>query len=334
VRTSQPIAAIVEEMSARTRVYVTVAVVALASAGAAVGVTLLTGQGPNASAGSRLKGKPLPLLLDLGVRTDPEARALRRASRLYADGRRADAGRIFGRYDSVPAQIGAVLADWPRNTVSRLRVVAALHPQSALAQLHYGAALLFAGQGGAAERVLRELAQAHPDTLAAVRAGNVLHRNMGPNLPPFRTSFAYPARIARLAPPAQLRELARAASAPSPRAKLRYGVALQILGKPVSAERQFRAAAKLAPRDADAQVAAAVGLFDKDHPEVAFSHLGPLVRRFPDSPSVRFHLGVLLLWIGKPGPAKQELALARADGPQTRIGREAAAFLKRLRKIH
>ena len=114
------------------------------------------------------------------------------------------------------------------------------------------------------------------------------------------------------------------------RAKLLYGVALQRLERPVSAERQYAAAAALAPRDPDARVAAAVGLFDKDRPALAFSRLGPLVRTFPRAPTVRFHLGLLLLWSGQVKAAKTELRLARAEGPQTPLGREASAFLARI----
>ena len=114
------------------------------------------------------------------------------------------------------------------------------------------------------------------------------------------------------------------------RAKLLYGVALQRLERPVSAERQFAAAASLAPDDPEARVAAAVGLFDKDRPALAFSRLGPLVRTFPRAPTVRFHLGLLLLWIHRLDAARQELRLARAEGPRTPIGMEANAFLVRL----
>jgi predicted Zn-dependent protease len=83
------------------------------------------------------------------------------------------------------------------------------------------------------------------------------------------------------------------------RAKLLYGVALQRLGRRVSAQRQFDAASRLAPADAEAQVAAAVIRFDKARPSAAFSRLGPLSRRFPRAQSVRFHLGLLLLWLAR-----------------------------------
>ncbi len=80
-------------------------------------------------------------------------------------------------------------------------------------------------------------------------------------------------------------------------------------------------------------MAAAVGRFDKDAPSQAFSRLGPLVRRFPRSPTVRFHLGLLLLWIGQVDEAKRQLARAERDGPSTVAGREARRFLDRLGTI-
>jgi Flp pilus assembly protein TadD len=110
-------------------------------------------------------------------------------------------------------------------------------------------------------------------------------------------------------------------------------VALQRLGRRVSAEREFAAAATLAPQNAEAQTAAAVGRFRKGDPSLAFSRLGPLVRQFPRAPTVRFHLGLLLLWLGQVGEAKRELRLARAEGPESVLGREANAFLRRLEAI-
>jgi predicted Zn-dependent protease len=92
----------------------------------------------------------------------------------------------------------------------------------------------------------------------------------------------------------------------------------------------FADAARLAPGDPEAQVAAAVGRFDKERPQDAFSRLGPLTRRFPDAPTVRFHLGLLLLWIGQVDEAKRQLRLAERSGKDTTIGREARRFLTRL----
>src|SRR5689334_16056549 len=93
----------------RLRVYLAVPTAGLAEAGATVGVTLATRTPPPAAETSRpvvRRGSP-PLVLDLGVRTDREARALRRAEGLYDAGKRAAAGRVFGRYRSLEARVGA-----------------------------------------------------------------------------------------------------------------------------------------------------------------------------------------------------------------------------------
>src|ERR671937_1726918 len=107
---------------------------------------------------------------------------------------------------------------------------------------------------------------------------------MPPGLPLFVPSFPSPPALAHLSPPEQLAFLERGAREGGAHAKLLYGVALQRLDRPLSAEREFAAAAALAPHDADAQTAAAVGRFTKDHPERAFSRLGPLATTFPHAP--------------------------------------------------
>jgi predicted Zn-dependent protease len=100
----------------------------------------------------------------------------------------------------------------------------------------------------------------------------------------------------------------------------------------VSAEREFAAAARAAPDDPEALTAAAVGLYDKDKPAAAFSRLGPLARRFPHAQTVRFHLGLLLIYFGDIARAKRELALARTAGPGTPLGKRAEALLRAARK--
>ena len=114
------------------------------------------------------------------------------------------------------------------------------------------------------------------------------------------------------------------------RARLLYGAALQRLGRSVEAEREFAAAARSAPGDDEAQVAAAVGRFSKARPAAAFARLGPLSGRFPRSQSVRFHLGELLLWLRQVPQAEQQLRLARALGSRTPLGRTSKAFLAEL----
>jgi predicted Zn-dependent protease len=98
--------------------------------------------------------------------------------------------------------------------------------------------------------------------------------------------------------------------------------------RPVSAEREFAAAARAAPDDPEALTAAAVGRYDKERPAAAFSRLGPLARRFPHAQTVRFHLGLLLIYFGDIAQAKRQLALARAEGPRNPLGKRAQTLLR------
>ena len=113
---------------------------------------------------------------------------------------------------------------------------------------------------------------------------------------------------------------------------LLQGAAFQQALRPVSAEREFKAAARAAPNDPEALTAAALGRYDKDNPAAAFSRLGPLARRFPHAQTVRFHLGLLLIYFGDIRQARRELALARAEGPATALGKRAQTLLRAARK--
>jgi tetratricopeptide (TPR) repeat protein len=180
----------------------------------------------------------------------------------------------------------------------------------------------------------RRAAAAEPDTAAAVHAQDLLHPNLPvPGLPPFVPSFQPPKAITALPPPQRFAALARAARGGDVHAKLLYGVALQQLGRPVSAEREFGAAARLAPNDPEARVAAAVGLFTKAAPQRAFGRLGPLTAVFPHAATVRFHLGLLLLWLREIPQARVQLRKAQAEAPGSVLGREAGRFLSRLAGI-
>jgi Flp pilus assembly protein TadD len=326
-------------VSARARTYLVVALAAVAAAAVVVATVAFTrtstgvGGSPHAQTTPTVRGRAPVLALDLGVRTDPEAMALRHANRLYEGGKRAAAGRIFARYQSLPARVGAALAAWPRRSLARLAGLAREHPSSALVLLHLGLAQLAVGQTKAAAASWRRALGREPDTQSAVHADELLHPNFAPGLPPFLPSFTAPAAISRRSPPRQVAALRRAAGAGGVRARLLYGVALQRLGRPVSAEREFATAARLAPDDPEALTAADVGLFSKANPARAFSRLGPLARRFPRAQTVHFHLGVMLLWLRDVREARRQLRLARVEGPKTRLGRTATAFLKQLHAI-
>jgi tetratricopeptide (TPR) repeat protein len=319
-------------VDARLRTYVLVALAAAGTAALVVGLVAFTRTSPRAAAetSTTTPGRAPALVLDLGLRTDPEAVALRRANRLYSAGRRRAAGGIFARYKSVDAQVGAAVSAWPDGTLARLDELATRHPSSGVVLLHLGLAQVASRKASAAEAAWRKVLERDPDSEAAVQAESLLHPRFAPGRPPFVPSSGLPAEVVGLSPARQLAALERAARGKDPKAKLLYGSVLQRLGRSVSAERQFAAASRLAPGDAEAQAAAAVGLFSKAKPELAFSRLGPLAPRFPRSQTVRFHLGELLLWIGQLDKARQELRLARREAPSTPLGRTAAEFLAKL----
>jgi predicted Zn-dependent protease len=208
----------------------------------------------------------------------------------------------------VARQVREALRAWPSGTARRLRILAARYPNTALVQLELGLALALSGQQADAIRAWQAAERAQPDSPSAVRAQDLRHPGTPPGLPPFVPSFT------------QIRT--------SIQAHLLRGSAYQQALRPVSAEREFRAAVRAAPKDPEALTAAAVGLYDKDRPALAFSRLGPLARRFPHAQTVPFHLGLLLIYFGDMPRARRELALARAQGPRTPLGKRAETLLK------
>ena len=204
---------------------------------------------------------------------------------------------------------------WP-GSFDRIASIASQYPRSALAQLELGLAFLYTGRLSQADAAWRKAQKLQPDTSYAIRAEDFLYPRYFTGHPPFSPSFPAPPELARLPRgPKQLAFLAARARGRDAHAKLLYGAALQKLGKSLSAEREFAAAARLAPNDPDARVAAAVGLFDKANLSKAFSKLGPLVKVFPHAVTVRYHLGLMLIWIGRPQAAKPELQRVVAAGP-------------------
>ena len=311
---------------------VLVSACALLAAALVVGAAALSTDDEQPAARPEPRPGAPPIALQLGVRNDAEARELRRAVGLYGRGDREAAGRIFERYDSLEARVGAAFAAWPDGSLGTLERLGGLQRRSALVQLHLGLARLWADEGDPATAWRRAI-EAEPDTPYAVTAGDLLYPELARGLPVFVQAAPVPAEIAALSPPRQLAELKRAARSGETAERLRYGVALQRLGRPRSAERVYAEAARLAPADVEALTAAAVGRFRKDDPARAFSRLGPLTRRFPQEPSVRFHLGLLLLWTGELEEAKRQLGLAAKTRPRSPLAREAARFLARLGQV-
>jgi len=315
-------------VSARTRTFLVVGALAALAAVVVASVAVLSAQEEPGAAAAGPAPKPRqgfpPLELSLGIRDDAEARDLRRAAVLYGQGKRQEAAAIFSRYDSLEAKLGSAFAAWPASE-DRIEQLGALYPRSSLVQLHVGLSRFWAGLAGA-QTAWREARDVEPDTPYAVRAGDLLHPEFAPGLPGFIVSFDY--KIEGETPADQLRRLAADRTL---RGRLLYGIALQGLGRPVSARRAFAQARALAPNDVDALVADAVGRYDKANPSAAFSRLGPLSRRFPHAATVRFHLGLLLLWQRDVKEATRQLELARAAEPGSKIAVEAKRFLDAVR---
>jgi predicted Zn-dependent protease len=203
---------------------------------------------------------------------------------------------------NVPA-VRAALAQPPVAAARSLEQLAFLAPNDPVVQFNYATALFCAGFLADADQAYRAAKTAGRDTFYEIQSDLILH-------PQYFTKAGYP--------PFQSQ---------SPDPLLVRGAILQRAGHQHSAERVWAKAARLHPNSDEAQVAAAVGRFDMDNLSASFSRLGPLVRRFPHSQSVRFHLGLLLVWTAQRKQAITEFRLARSLGPTTVLGKEANTFL-------
>jgi tetratricopeptide (TPR) repeat protein len=209
----------------------------------------------------------------------------------------------------VPSTRRAIVSDLmakpPRAAAQALEGVAQSAPRDPVVQFNYGIALFCAGYLNEAEQAFRAAKQGGRDTFYEMRADEFLHPQY----------FVPQDGLYPIFEPTGFDPL------------LRRGVVLQRGGHQHSAERLYARAARLHPGSDEALVAAAVGRFDEDNLSASFSRLGPLVRRFPHSQTVRYHLGLLLAWTGQRAQATREFRLARAAGPKTTLGREATTFL-------
>jgi tetratricopeptide (TPR) repeat protein len=290
------------------RARVLVGVAAAASAALVVGVTVLQAEDESSVPETTAKERPPPPLeLGLTVRDDPQADALRAAERLLEEGDR-EAARA--RLEELPAE----------------------DPGSGVVLFHLGLAQLAGGDREAAVESWAEVERVDPDSPAALRAEDALHPEFAPGRPPFVAPIEAPAELAGLSPEEQLAELERQAQAGGVEEKLTYGIALQRVGRPVSAQKAFADAAAADPASLPAKVAAALAQFDKDDPSQAFSRLGPLAGS-DDAGVVRYHLGLALSWIGQVEEAKRQLRLAQEAAPDGFYGREADRLLDRLEEV-
>jgi predicted Zn-dependent protease len=206
------------------------------------------------------------------------------------------------------AAVRAAFSERGARAARALEPVAQSAPRDAVVQFNYGVALYCGGYVDEAAQAFRTAKSVGRDTIYEMRADEILHPQY----------FVPQDGLYPLFQQTRPNEL------------LARGVVLQRQGHQHSAERLYERAAKEHPDDDEAQVAAAVGRFDEDNLVASFSRLGPLVQRFPNSVSVRFHLGLLLAWTGQRAQAVKEFRAAARLGPNTELGREANVFLKRL----
>jgi len=201
--------------------------------------------------------------------------------------------------------VRAALAQPPKAAAHALEPLALRFPNDAVVQFNFGSALYCAGFLADAEEAYRAAKKAGYDTYYEIQADAILHPGFfQQGHPIFEPQGNDPLLL--------------------------EGVLLQRQGKQHSAERLYERAARLHPKDAEAQAAAAVGRFDEDNLSASFGRLGPLTKRFPRSQTVRFHLGLLLAWTGQRNLAVREFRLARSLGPATRLGKASNAFLRGL----
>jgi tetratricopeptide (TPR) repeat protein len=207
------------------------------------------------------------------------------------------------------SQIRTAFRNWPHGSVDTMETLGQKYPHDPVVQLYLGIALVWAGYDADATPVLEHVKAKGVgwDTPWEIQADNLLHPQYFPNDPLFTPI--------------------------GDNSLLRRGAILQNQGRQHSAEHLYLVAAKRAPHDAEAQVAAAVGRFDKGNLSASFSRLGPLTQRFPRSQSVRYYLGLLLAWTGQRDPAVAQFKQAVRLGRETQLGSSAQAFLAKIEKL-
>jgi tetratricopeptide (TPR) repeat protein len=228
------------------------------------------------------------------------------------------ARRLGDRSADVALAVAGYDPKEPDATIARLRLLAPTQP---FAAYELGVVQLWAGRIALATAALKAVRDAAPESFYGVKADDLLHPTMQAGYPLFVPAESPPAG----ATTATLAAAARA-NPEDAVAQLQYGASLQAEGRRTEATAAYRQAIKADPSRVEAQVALAVGGFQKDDPAKAFGIIGPLARDHTGDPSPRFHLGMMLLWIGQPEQAKAQFQQVAKEAPGTRLARLAAFF--------
>ena len=188
---------------------------------------------PRQATATPRKGFP-PLELALGIRDDAEAADLRRAAALYEQGKRQQAAAIFARHDSLEAKLGSAFAAWPASE-DRIEQLGALYPAQ-LARAAPRRARPASGRAlaGAADRVARGPRRRAGHALRGPRGRSAPSRSSRRGCPASSSASTTRSRARRRPTSCELLAADRTL-----RGRLLYGIALQGLGRPVSARRAF-----------------------------------------------------------------------------------------------
>ncbi|MGZ4481049.1 MAG: tetratricopeptide repeat protein, partial [Gaiellales bacterium] len=100
-----------------------------------------------------------------------------------------------------------------------------------------------------------------------------------------------------------------------------------------AAVRAARRAVELDPTGISPRIALAVISFDKANPAATMGVLGPLSQQAPSNPELRFHMGVVLLWLRQTEDALAQFRQALADDPHGSYGSAARQFLDKLKGV-
>ncbi len=224
---------------------------------------------------------------------------------------------------NVPAQVRpeivAAFKSWPKGSIAAMQRLGLEHlggvtPKeryvSAVVQYFRGVALDWAGYPIDAAAALDRAKTLGKNTMVHNEADSLNHPGFLRGEPPFYPVFE-----------------------PSvPNKLLEQGSRLQVLGHQVSAERLYAKAAKLDPKDVEAQIAVAMGLFDESNLLPTFSRLGPLVKANPRNQAAHYYFGLVLAWTGQPSDAIAQWKQAVTLDPKSPVGKRAEAILAGIAK--
>ena len=272
-------------------------------------------------------------------RDDALARGLRAAERKYEEDDAVGARTTFQEIlaenpDSIEAQIGDAVTAWPEETEEKLQAIVDAYPDSAVARLNLGLALLAQGEPNAARKQWAEAERAR----ARLAGGAERRGSAQPALAARPAAVRRRGRAGRRSPSSPLEERLETvrgtprSAAPSTTGSStgarsrrwatanRHGVPTQTRSRPTR-----RASRRRSPPRCRR--------FDKDDASPAFAKLGPLASANPNSSLIRFHLGLMLLWLPDLDNARKQLERAQVSDQEGFYGKQAGRVLARLAQI-